>query len=349
MSRIVLTCLQTPVERHLGLYWSSTEEWRPTPAGFSARPRKNYSVSEKECLAVIFAVEHFRHYLLGTTFTVYSDHRPLQWLQEQKVDGKLARWAPAFQEFEFTVKYRPGKTNQADPLPRQPNDVQAPCAVAIVEPEIAMGALKLAQTDDINLNQVIQAFNSTRRNRVKPPHLWEKWPMPKRCAQIWHTLSMREGVLYRRVQIRTNENLEVPVIPKSLHLRLLQFFHDDPTGAHLGTEKMTDRLKRIAYWPGMTKDIENYCRSCETCQAFKPNRPAPIPMQSMPIGDIWDSIAVDVLEVPINKYGNRYILVVQDYFSKWIEALPMLDQKAATIVKHLTSVFCRFGTLKSLH
>uniref|UniRef100_A0A5S6R0U5 Uncharacterized protein n=1 Tax=Trichuris muris TaxID=70415 RepID=A0A5S6R0U5_TRIMR len=40
MSRIVLTCLQTPVERHSRLYWSSTEEWWPTPAGFSARPRK---------------------------------------------------------------------------------------------------------------------------------------------------------------------------------------------------------------------------------------------------------------------------------------------------------------------
>uniref|UniRef100_A0A5S6R2D5 Integrase zinc-binding domain-containing protein n=1 Tax=Trichuris muris TaxID=70415 RepID=A0A5S6R2D5_TRIMR len=47
----------------------------------------------------------------------------------------------------------------------------------------------------------------------------------------------------------------------------------------------------------MTKDIENYCRSCETCQAFKHNRPAPIPMQSMIISDVWDSIAVDVLEI----------------------------------------------------
>uniref|UniRef100_A0A5S6R3P9 RNA-directed DNA polymerase n=1 Tax=Trichuris muris TaxID=70415 RepID=A0A5S6R3P9_TRIMR len=128
------------------------------------KAEKNYSVYKKECHAMIFVVKHFRHYLLVTTFAVYSDHRPLQWLQEQKVDGKLARWALALQEFEFTVKYRPGKTNQADPLSRQLNDVQAPCAVAIVEPEITMDALKLAQTDDICLNRVTQAFNSTRRN-----------------------------------------------------------------------------------------------------------------------------------------------------------------------------------------
>ncbi|KFD59120.1 hypothetical protein M514_14396, partial [Trichuris suis] len=61
----------------------------------------------------------------------------------------------------------------------------------------------------------------------------------------------------------------------------------------------------------------------------------------MPIGDVWESVAVDVLEVPVNKYGNRYILVVQDYFSKWIEAVPIPDQKATTIVKQLISIFCR--------
>uniref|UniRef100_A0A5S6Q2Y1 RNA-directed DNA polymerase n=1 Tax=Trichuris muris TaxID=70415 RepID=A0A5S6Q2Y1_TRIMR len=100
------------------------------------KEESNYSVSEKECLAMVFAVKHFRHYLLGTTFTIHTDHRPLQWLQEQKIDGKFARWALALQEFNFRVKYRPDERNHADPLSRQLNVIQAPCAVAVVEPEI---------------------------------------------------------------------------------------------------------------------------------------------------------------------------------------------------------------------
>ncbi|KHJ42508.1 hypothetical protein D918_07430 [Trichuris suis] len=290
---------------------------------------------------MVFAVKHFRHYLLGTTFTIHTDHRPLQWLQEQKVDGKLARWALALQEFDFKVKYRPGERNQADPLSRQPFASHAPCAVALVEPEITTEELKLAQKSDNCLNEVIEAIMSSGHRRNEAPRMWRQRPMLKRYAQIWHTLSLREGILHRRVQIRPNESCEVPVIPKSLYSRLLQLTHDAPSGAHLGSEKMVYRLKQVAYWPGMIRDIEDYCRSCEICQAFKPSRPAPVPLQSMPIGDVWESVAVDVLEVPVNKYGNRYILVVQDYFSKWIEAVPIPDQKATTIVKQLISIFCR--------
>eukprot|EP00731_Ephydatia_muelleri_P014484 Em0008g204a len=69
-------------------------------------PERQYSVIESECLAVVFAVKYFRHYLLERPFSLHTDHQPLQWLSAQKMEGRLCRWALALQEFDFEIKYR---------------------------------------------------------------------------------------------------------------------------------------------------------------------------------------------------------------------------------------------------
>lgn len=83
---------------------------------------KNYSVSEKECLAIVFAIEKLRPYLGGFHFTVISDHMSLKWLNSIKSpSGRIARWAVFLQQFDFEVQYRKGSMNQlADSLSRNP-------------------------------------------------------------------------------------------------------------------------------------------------------------------------------------------------------------------------------------
>ena len=81
---------------------------------------KNYSVIQRECLAIIFGLKQFRHYLLGRKFSLLTDHAPLQWLSSQKMEGLLARWALAAQEYDFAITYRKGSENSnADALSRQ--------------------------------------------------------------------------------------------------------------------------------------------------------------------------------------------------------------------------------------
>ena len=77
---------------------------------------------EGECLAFVWAVIHFRPYLYGTKLTLYMDHQPLKWLMtNDKLTGKLARWALILQEYEFEVIHRPGVTHQnADTMSRRP-------------------------------------------------------------------------------------------------------------------------------------------------------------------------------------------------------------------------------------
>lgn len=88
--------------------------------------KRNYSTTEKECLAIIFAILHFRPYIFGRKFTIVTDHQTLTWLHSVKdPTSRLIRWRLKLSEFENDVKYKPGKTNKnADALFRNP--VQEP-------------------------------------------------------------------------------------------------------------------------------------------------------------------------------------------------------------------------------
>ena len=72
-------------------------------------------------------------------------------------------------------------------------------------------------------------------------------------------------------------------------------------------------------------------------------------MTSVPIGKPWQMVAADVLEVPVSSNNNCYLLVVQDYFTKWVEVVPMPDQTATRIVSALTKIFCTLGIPEVLH
>ena len=77
-----------------------------------SKAEKNYTTTEKEALAMVYAVNKFRHYLLGNKFIFYVDHLALQYLvNKPQVSGTLARWLLLFLEFDFKVIYKPGKTH----------------------------------------------------------------------------------------------------------------------------------------------------------------------------------------------------------------------------------------------
>ena len=89
--------------------------------------------------------------------------------------------------------------------------------------------------------------------------------------------------------------------------------------------------------------------SCETCQKAKLPLPVRAPLLNTPIGRTMQLVNVDVLEVPVGTKGHRYILVFEDAFTKWLECIPMSDQKAETITNILVDFFARFGIPEFLH
>ena len=102
---------------------------------------QKYSTIERECLALVNALKKFRQFLLGKHLTVYCDHKPLEWLSEQRNVAKLSRWALAIPEYDFTIRYRPGRTNSnADALSRRVNinigEVEPVCITEIIHRDI---------------------------------------------------------------------------------------------------------------------------------------------------------------------------------------------------------------------
>ena len=222
----------------------------------------------------------------------------------------------------------------------------ASCSTTLITPELTTHRILEEQQRDAVLQQVIQHLKS--QNSTSKPN-WKQFPL-KCYSQLLKQLHLVDGVLCRRFVLGPLEEIiTVPVMPTSLQEVALHSCHDIMSAGHQGTEKTLDRLKRMAYWVGMAKATELYCRSCNVCQQSKLPMPLAVPMTNVPIGRPWQMLAVDVLEVPMSGHGNRYLLVLQDYFTKWAEAVPMPDQTAERIVRALIGIFSCFGIPEILH
>jgi len=131
----------------------------------------------------------------------------------------------------------------------------------------------------------------------------------------------------------------VPLLPSSSQQDALSRNHDAPTAGHLGAEKTLKRLRRDAFWVNMAKDVKQYCKQCPTCQQSKLPMPQRAPLHKIPIGQPWQMIAVDIFQVPLATNNNRYLLVIQDYFTKWADTIPLPDQTANRITAELIKFF----------
>ena len=141
--------------------------------------------------------------------------------------------------------------------------------------------------------------------------------------------------------------LTVPIIPSSYQSVLLNQYHIQ--AGHLGPDKTATRIRQVGYWFGMLQDIDHYCKECIICQASKSSAPQKAPLINVPIGKPWEMVAVDILQVPLSSRNNQYLLVIQDYFTKWAEAILLPNQTANRITSELIRVFSNYGLPDILH
>ena len=313
------------------------------------KPERQYSVIQRECLAVVYALKQFRHYLVGRSFNLVTDHAPLQWLSAQKMEGLLCRWALALQEYDFQITYRKGSQNgNADALSRCTNaQPLVPSAPTVILPTFPVEQLKKAQEDDPITSQIQKSLQDSPERPTS--NKWEKSPL-HRYRQLWSQLKLVDGVIYRKYSPGPlTESIDVPIVPSSLQQQFLLQHHNSAAAGHQGPVKTLQRLRQEGYWVNMARDVDNHCRECIECQKSKLPLPCKAPMVNTPIGRPWQMIAVDVLKVPPSTCNNKYLLVIQDYFTKWADAIPMPDQTAVRIVRELTKVFSVMGLPQVLH
>ena len=106
---------------------------------------------------------------------------------------------------------------------------------------------------------------------------------------------------------------------------------------HFGIAKTVGRTKERFYWVNCHQDVRQFCESCYTCAKKRgPPRKHRAAMKKYTVGLPMERLALDILgPLPVTPAGKKYILVVSDYFSKWVEAFPIPDQEAITVANLL--------------
>lgn len=287
----------------------------------------NYSTTEKECLAIVWATSKFRPYIYGRPFRVVTDHHALCWLAGLKDPaGRLARWSLRLQEFDITVAYKSGrKHSDADCLSRAPVDS---AATEIDNDEDFLGTLSAAdfaaqQRADPELRDLIDYLQG-RGTEVRRPF-----------TRGLSTFCLHNGVLVKKNFSPTRTEYLL-VVPSDLRNEILEACHDDPTSGHLGQARTLARIRARYYWPRLASDAASYVRTCRECQRRKtpPAKPAGLLKPIEPPSKPFEQVGMDLLgPFPASESGNKWIVVATDYLTRFAETKPLPTGTAMEVAR----------------
>ena len=159
----------------------------------------------------------------------------------------------------------------------------------------------------------------------------------------------RDGFIYRRWILAGREGdaaaVEQLVLPQKCRRTVMMSAHSIPMAGHLGKDKTAKRVLQRFYWPTLYQDVAKFCRCCGECQKATGRRQVRAPLVPLPIiTQPFSRISMDIVgPLPLSRQGNRYILVVCDYATRYLEAVALRNIDAETIAEELVTIFSRVG------
>ena len=160
-----------------------------------------------------------------------------------------------------------------------------------------------------------------------------------------YSFELRNCILVRVFSCDEQEKVQI-MVPKELRAKILSAAHDKPFSGHMGTRRTLYRLTQSFYWPGVSRDVTKYCKSCEVCLKTKPKGKTPkAPLQISPVFDRpFFKCAIDLIgPLPMSAAKNRFVLTLIDYTTRWVEAAALRDTSTPFICEELLSWFARLG------
>ena len=316
-------------------------EWRPVAYHSRAMSptEQRYSQLEKEALATTWACERLSHYLLGLTFLVETDHKPLVPLLSTKslddLPPRVLRFRLRLMRYSFTIHHVPGKDLiTADALSRAPVSTCSPGDQAL---QAEVSAFVAATSDNLPASdQRLAEFRACQADDEVCHTLLEY------CARGWPDLHQVPEPLKPYWPNRGDFSVDLDglllcgqriVVPTALQQEVLEQLH---TG-HQGITKCRQRAKQAVWWPGLSKQIAEFVHSCPTCARSQVQPAEPLLPTALPEVP-WQKVAADFFEFR----SCTYLLVV-DYYSRFIELALMSTTTTSQTVRHFRSMFARHG------
>ncbi len=296
---------------------------------------KNWTTTEKEAYVVVWALQYFHPYVYGRKVVIYTDHKALKWLKNIKhPNGKLARWILKLEEYDYTIEHKSGQMMQhADALSRAPVN-------SIRISTLSWTEFEETQNLDEDISLVKRWALNGRRPDKKPD---DASPMLKSLFNVFESLVVEKNVLCRNWVDEEGKGTLQIVVPKFASPAIMKDAHQQV--GHLGIAKTFEMIQRGFYWPGFYKDVETFCKSCEICARNKVVQKPRSPMKPIDIVPVpFYMVGVDLIgPLKLTRQGNKYILSIIDYYTKYAEAIALPNQEAETVVRTLEQVFARHG------
>ncbi|KAJ0759149.1 putative nucleotidyltransferase, Ribonuclease H [Helianthus annuus] len=307
--------------------------------------QENYTTTEKELLAVVFAFDKFRSYLVLSKTTVFTDHSALRFLfQKKDAKSRLIRWILLLSEFDIEIKDKKGAENvAADHLSR----LEDPKREEVREDSIG-DTFPHETIDFVSAEVEGLPWFSDLANYLATGDLVRgmSYQQKKKLLREARKYIWDDPYLFRIGGDRVLRRC----VSKEDGLDILRHVHEGLTGGHHGANVTAQKVFDSGfYWPTVVKDAVEFVRTCDRCQrtgniSSKDEMPQN-PIQVLEIFDVW---GIDFMGPFPSSSGNRYILVAIDYVSKWVEAQPLPTNDARVVVRFLKKLFTRFGVPKAI-
>ena len=256
---------------------------------------------------------------------------------------------------------------EASQAPEGGEDISSEAEETNTRPEPRASPVRETSSNwlDILTNQEIaemqQADSQCRAAKVwietgRRPAAREMKGAEKLARALWaqyDTLSLHDGVLYRQwCPGGDQEPVWQTIVPHGLRRRIFRALHSDAVAGHLGMDRTVSNIRANFYWPGCKEQIKLWVKQCKICNenVGKPRRTHKAGLTKRGIGGPFEVVAFDILQLVTTSSKNRYLLVICDQFTKWVEAIPLVRHDARSVaVAFVHEWICRYGTPRQLH